>query len=160
MLVFSWFACAEDPRDPLETGTEGPDLPGHNDCLPQGERMTDETCLAVVEEDGRMPTTSYNVSGMDPLPDDPRLQDEDYLWLQSEIERCTCRCCHTAGLGGPGVHRWDLAFQPVWIDSAASWSLLVLRGDTDEYEQTLPSDDPERLWQTVERELQRRKQEP
>lgn len=158
-MLLVMVACVEEIEN-LGESTPGADLPGHNDCLPEGEIMSDEICLAVVEEDGRWPTVSYNVSGLDPAPNDPRLADEDYLWLQSELSRCTCRCCHTAGLGGPGVHRWDLAYQPVWIDSAASWSLLVMRGDSSEYEQTLPSSDPDRVWQTIEREIDRRRGDP
>lgn len=155
MWILLWTACTDAPKT-AETLTDGPELPGHNDCLPEGEVMSDEICLAVVEEDGRLPTTSHDASNMAPLADDPRLTDPDYLWLQSEIERCTCRCCHTTGLGGPGVHRWDLAYKPVWIDSASDWALDVLRGETDEYEQTLPSSDPDRVWETIGLELTRR----
>jgi hypothetical protein len=133
-----------------------PDLPGHSECLPVGEQMSDEVCLAVVEEDGRVPTVSFNVSGVPSRPDDPRLQDPDFQWLESEIRRCTCSCCHSSEIGGPGSHRWDLAFLPVWIDSASGWSLTVLRGDTEEPDQTLPSSDPERLWDLIELELDRR----
>jgi hypothetical protein len=119
--------------------------------------MSDEVCLAVVEEDGRMPTTSYLSSGA-PMPaeDDPRLTDPDYLWLETEIERCTCVCCHTASFGGPGVHRWDMDFEPVWIDSASGWTLGVLVGDTEEYDQTRPSSDLERFRAVIDRERERR----
>lgn len=143
-------------------GTEGDlaeppiDLPGHNDCLPEGERLSAETCLAVVEHDGRQPTSSSNVSGIVADPEDPRLDDPEYQWLAGEIERCTCVCCHAASYGGPGVHRWDLEHAPVWIDSANAWTLSVFVGDTDEYAQTLPTSDPDRMRAVIDRELERR----
>ena len=153
--VFGWGLLAG-----CGTGEGGPhtdvELPGHNECLPEGEVMSEETCLAVVEHDGRQPTSSSNVTGIAPDPDDPRLDDPEYQWLASEIERCTCVCCHTASYGGPGVHRWNFEHAPVWIDSANEWTLSVFVGDTNEYDQTLPTDDPERMRAVIDREPERR----
>ncbi|MEQ1570142.1 MAG: hypothetical protein ABMA64_31200 [Myxococcota bacterium] len=154
-----WFAVAACTQQPssVDSGTDLPDLPGHNDCLPEGEVMPDDTCLDVVEVDGRMPTVSYLSSDAPPAaPDDPRLTDPDYVWLTDQIRRCTCSCCHQRTIGGPGVHRWDLDFEPVWIDSANDWVLQVFVGETEEYLQTFPTDDPERVRAVVEREWARR----
>ena len=150
-------ACDPTEQTPVETPTVA-DLPGHNECLPPGEVMDDDTCLAVVEHDGRSPTTGANQTGMAPDPEDPRLTDPDYLWLEAEIERCTCVCCHKGSLGGPGVHRWDFEYEPVWIDSANDWTLAVFMGDTEEYEQTLPTEDQERLREVITRERERRRE--
>ena len=148
---------AQADTDPaIETGYPF-EIPGHSECLPEGESMTDEVCLAVVEVDGRYPGTSENKSGAETPQDDPRIDDPDLAWLKSEIERCTCVCCHKTSYGGPGVYFYDLEFAPVWIDSASNWSLGVMAGFTTDEEQTLPSTDRERLVEVIERERERRR---
>ncbi|MCB9679045.1 MAG: hypothetical protein H6737_28345 [Alphaproteobacteria bacterium] len=155
--ILPWVLLAAcEPRAAEDTDVHAVELPGHNECLPAGEAMSDAVCEAVVEHDGRLPTTSANASGTPPDADDPRLTDPEYQWLAGEVERCTCVCCHSGALGGPGVHRWDFDYEPVWIDSANDWVLQVFMGNTDEYDQTLPTDDPARLQAVVERELARR----
>ncbi|MEQ1506152.1 MAG: hypothetical protein ABMB14_28225 [Myxococcota bacterium] len=139
--------------DPIDTAEN---LPGHDACLPVGEAMSDDVCRAVVRHDNRIATVSSESSGV-PAPDpDPRLTDPEYQWLTSEVRRCTCSCCHSTEIGGPGSHRWDLDFEPMWIDSASDWALTVFVGDTEEPDQTLPSSDPERLRRVIDRELSRR----
>lgn len=148
-------ACAPSGGDtaaPAETAL--PDVPGHNDCLAEGEEMTEEVCLQVVEVDGRYPTVSEDKSGAYGAEAEARAADPDLEWLRSEAKRCTCSCCHTRSWGGPGVYFWDLEWSPVWIDSASGWSLRVLAGETEEEAQTLPSTDPERVKAYVERVLQ------
>ncbi|MED5370013.1 MAG: hypothetical protein VX899_03280 [Myxococcota bacterium] len=131
-------------------------LPEHSQCFEAGHVMDAETCLAVVEEDGRQPTVSENKSGQAPDPEDPRLEDPELLWLAAEIERCTCVCCHKEAYGGPGVYFYDMDFSPVWIDSASTWSLNVLSGETNNPTQSLPSDEPERVLAIIEAEIDRR----
>jgi hypothetical protein len=133
---------------------QGDHLPGHSEC--QSERMEDEVCLAVVEEDPRLPTESINQSNQPLINNDPRLQDDDYIWLTEQVTQCTCVCCHSTEYQGPGTYFWDIDFQPVWIDSANSWSLIVLAGETNEPSQTLPSDDPERVLDIINKEINRR----
>jgi len=147
-------ACAPGASDPVDSGA--PILPGHNDCLPEGQVMDDATCTAVVEEDGRMPTTPSRAPGTTNQADDPRMDDPELAWLLTEVRRCTCVCCHTNHIGGPGSHRWDIEFEPVWIDSMSDWSISVFGGYTDEPNQTLPSTDPVRLRTLLQRELQAR----
>lgn len=149
MLVACGIDAPPSTSPPIE-------LPDHNACLAEGEVMSDEVCRAVVEEDGRQPTRSANASGIAPNPNDPRLTDPDYQWLTAEVERCTCVCCHTGSIGGPGVHRFDIEHAPVWIDSADGWALSVFAGETDDFTQTLPTTDPERLQRVIERERERR----
>lgn len=159
LLLLLAGACADPASGPTGTHPTAIDLPGHNECLGEGEEMSAETCRAVVEEDGRLPTVAHNASGTPPDPYDPRLFDEDYAWLTAEAKRCTCVCCHSSVIGGPGTHRWDIEYQPVWIDSASDWALQVFAGYTDEYEQTLPSDDPARVQAVVDAEIERRRGE-
>lgn len=155
MLALFFFACAAAPEADTAPGAHVY-IPEHNECLPAGEEMPAESCVALVEEDGRYPGVSENKSGLAPDPEDPRLQDEGYLWLESEIRRCACVCCHTSSYGGPGTYFWDMDHGPVWIDSASWWSLSVLGGWTEEPDQTLPSDDLERVRAIIEAELERR----
>lgn len=155
-LLVLW-ACGADETDSADSNTpEQIDIPGHNDCLDVGERYDDEVCIAVVEEQGRVPTESENKAPVEATWDDPRLGDPEFQWATSEIDRCACRCCHTAGLGGAGVYAWDLSFTPVWVDSASNWTLRVMGGWTEEYEQTLPTSDIERLRRWIDSESQRR----
>lgn len=151
-------ACADSADAPPTPAQETIALPGHNDCLPEGEEMSEETCRAVVEADGRLPTVSSNSSGTPPDPEDPRLSDPEYEWLTAEVRRCTCVCCHSTVIGGPGSHRWDIEYQPVWIDSASDWALQVFAGYTDEYPQTLPTEDLDRLRAVVDGEIARRRE--
>ena len=153
MWILAALACATPDTD------TGPaiDLPGHNECLPEGEEMQEETCLAVVADAGRYPTVSENKSGAEASSDDPRLTDEDYQWITATAKRCTCSCCHTSRWGGAGVYFWDLDFSPVWVDSASLWSLSVFGGFTEEDFQTLPADDMERLQTWLEGEADRRR---
>ncbi len=148
-------ACTSPPPD--SGGSPVLDLPEHSECLPSaGDSYSDAICQAVVDEAGRQPTVSENKSGMPPDWTDPRLNDPEYRWLTSEVKRCACRCCHTGAFGGAGVYFWNLEHQPVWIDSASGWSLSVLGGWTDEDDQTLPTDDIDRLRALIEAEMDRR----
>lgn len=146
------WACGRDAPD----SGAAIDVPGHNDCLAEGEEMSEETCLAVVEEAGKYATVSENKSGAEAPSDDPRITDEDYAWLAGEVKRCACSCCHTASWGGAGVYFYDLEFAPVWIDSASRWTLQVLGGWTEDPDQTLPSTDIARVRAVIEAELARR----
>ena len=143
---------------PVTTDTAHPttSLPTHDECLPPGERMSDETCLAVIEHDGRLPGQSFDKSGVEVVGDDPRVGSDDLLWLTAEIERCTCSCCPQSSLGGPGAYVWDLDYDGVWLDSASRWSLQVLAGIHDSENQVLPTDDLPRVQQIVLDEIARR----
>jgi hypothetical protein len=148
-------ACSSEPTPPGAVDS-GISLPTHDACLPGGERIDDATCLAVVADDGRMPTTSSFQAWADPPVPDVRGDDPEVAWLTAEAERCTCSCCHTTGLGGPGVHRWDLAYDGMWLDSASDWTLEVFAGLQESENQALPTDDPARLTRAIQAELDRR----
>lgn len=154
MLMLLACAASEVPVD--DTAPAHPDLPEHSSC-PGDEALTDEVCLAVVEEDGRYPTYSVNRSYNPDVEDDPRLEDPDYIWLEEQIRDCTCTCCHRTAFGGPGVYLWDLDYEPVWIDSMSSWSMRTFAGETDEAAQTLPVEDVERFLSVIEAERQYRR---
>jgi len=147
-------ALVSDPH----LGTHStPDLPQHDDCLPEGQVMDDATCLAVVEHDGRFPGQSFDRSGVDPDPNDPRVGSEQLQWLTDEVRRCTCACCHQSSLGGPGAYFWDLDYEgEVWLDSASDWSLEVFAGIRESENQHFLSSDPARVLQIIEAELERR----
>ncbi len=132
------------------------DIPGHNECLEEGEQMTEAICVTLVEEDGRYPGVSEDKTPEDTPDDVWRLDDEEYLWLESEIRRCACACCHQSSIGGPGAYFWDLDWEPVWIDSASLWTLSVFGGWTEEPDQTLPTEDVDRLRALLEAEADRR----
>ncbi|MFT5679257.1 MAG: hypothetical protein ACI8RZ_000161 [Myxococcota bacterium] len=156
-MLLLMLACTSPTPD---TGTPPTiDTPEHSECLPEGESFSDAVCQAVVDDAGRQPTVSENKSGMEADWSDPRLNDPEYRWLESEINRCACRCCHTTTFGGAGVYFWDMEHQPVWIDSASGWSLSVFSGRTEEEAQTLPTDDIERLRALIEFEMDRRQEE-
>lgn len=156
MLAVFLVACAQPSADADSGAAEPVYIPEHSECLPAGEEMPADSCVALVEEDGRYPGVSENKSGTAADPDDPRLSDPDYLWLASEIRRCACVCCHTSRYDGPGTYFWDMDHAPVWIDSASRWSLSVLGGWSEEPDQTLPSDDLERVRAVIEAEIARR----
>jgi hypothetical protein len=152
-LLATW-ACAG--TETTRPAIDPVDLPGHSDCLPDGEEMSAEVCLAVVEADGRSPNVSSDQSDAPPPVPETRLDDPEYQWLTAEVKRCTCSCCHTMAYGGPGVHRWDLDFEPVWIDSMDDWAVNVFVGEAWSENQYLPTDDPERLQAVIGTELARR----
>lgn len=155
MLTLLVLACAEPAAD-----DSAPDvhLPGHNECLPEGQEMDLDVCRAVVEDQGRYPTVSENKSGDVAVVDDPRAADPELRWLTSEVKRCTCSCCHHRGLGGAGVYFWDLDWTPVWTDSASLWTFSVFGGWTEEERQTLPTSDLPRLQAYLEGEADRRRE--
>ena len=129
-------------------------IPEHSQCF--DAPIADAVCYDVIALHDQQPTQSYNQSGIPSANDDERRSDVEYVWLSSEMERCVCSCCHNSRLEGSGTFFWDISFEPVWIDSANSWSLSVLAGETDEADQTLPVSDMERLRALIERERQRR----
>lgn len=153
-------ACADldEPEDTGAPSLEVPThtLPGHDACLPPGEAMSDEVCLAVVEADGRFPGTSHDRSGVAPPDPDVRSDHPELAWLTAEIERCTCVCCHRTSYGGPGAYFWDLDFEPVWLDSASGWSLEVFSGLRESESQRLPVEDLARVQAIITAELDRR----
>jgi hypothetical protein len=118
--------------------------------------MSAETCIAVVEDADRFPTVSEDKAGSPSATDAARAADPELAWLTAEVKRCTCACCHTTRWGGAGVYFWDLDFGPVWTDSASLWSLSVFAGFTEEYEQTLPTEERARVQAWVEAEAERR----
>lgn len=160
LLALACGAPGEDEPSvtPEDSGEAAPlILPTHNECRP--EPISEEICRAVIEEDGKQPTVSEHKSGIGPDPHDPRAEDPELLWLRGEIQRCACACCHTRSWGGPGVYHWDLEWSPVWIDSASSWTLGVLRGDTENPDRTFLFEDRERVDAILTAEIDRRRDE-
>jgi hypothetical protein len=155
--IVSFLGCQQvnDTGTPAEVHV---DIPSHSECRSDGSPMPEASCLALVEEDGRLPGESMNKSSTDPDPDDPRQTDPEYTWLRDTLSACACVCCHKASYGGPGTYFWDMDHTPVWIDSAGNWTLSVLKGASNEPDQTVPTDDLERVAELVEREKDRREE--
>ena len=143
--------CVAEPDS-----SPAPVLPGHNDCLAEGESFSAEVCSGVVAEQGRVATVSENKSGDAQDATDARQFDPELAWVTGEVTRCACACCHTQRYGGAGVYAWDLDWNPVWSDSASGWSLSVFAGYTSEPDQTLPTADLARLRAWVDAEIDRR----
>jgi len=159
LLILTLLGCqhVDDTGAPQEVHV---DIPAHSECRSDGTPMPEASCLALVEEDGRLPGVSMNKSNTDPDPDDPRLTDPEYIWLTETLSACACICCHKASYGGPGSYFWDMDHSPVWIDSAGNWTLSVLKGGSNEPDQTVPTDDLERVADLVAREKERREENP
>ena len=158
MVLALLLACADpvpapaaDSADPVAAF----DLPTHNECRPAP--IPAAVCLALVEEDGRYPTVPEDHSLTDPVADDPRVDDPELAWLKADLSRCACACCHTAAYGGPGAYFWALDWSPVWIDSASSWSIGVLLGETEDPDRTLPLGDRDRANAILNAERDRRR---
>jgi len=154
-------ACAKGapPSDSETVDTGDPHalvLPEHDDCLPDGEVVSDEVCIAFLEADGRQPTRSEDRSGVALTEPDPRVDDPDLQWVNSQVRRCACSCCHQSTLGGCGTHKWDLDHGPVWIDSMSSWSARAFAGIRETENRFLPVDDLERVRVIIQAELDRR----
>jgi len=157
LFILSLLSCSYAS----DTGTieeEEVHIPTHNECRSDGSPMPEASCLALVEEDGRLPGSSMNKSNTDPDPDDPRLTDPDYIWLADTLNACACVCCHKDSYGGPGTYFWDMDHSPVWIDSASNWTLSVLKGASNEPDQTVPTEDLDRVVELVARERARREE--
>lgn len=154
-MLLAWtLACAPTDEDSAAAPLH---IPGHNECLDEGEVYTAETCLALVEDDGRQPTVSEDKAGFSEAGV-VRVDDPELAWVTSEVKRCACSCCHTREYGGPGVYFYDLDWTPVWTDSASSWTLGVFAGFTEEEAQTLPTSDLARLQAWVDGEKDRRRE--
>lgn len=112
----------------------------------------------------------------DPDPNDPRLDDGDYMtelaWVREQAAASACTCCHTASDTPGGAALWDIDAGPLWIDTVSDRALSMLAGFTDSAafgflppEQSngfdrsqsgLPTTDLPRLQAFAERELTRR----
>ncbi|MEC7985119.1 MAG: hypothetical protein VX278_08140 [Myxococcota bacterium] len=153
MLLLGMCSCS---RVSSESESVLKHVPEHSECF--DAPISDAVCYDVISAHDQQPTQSYNQSGIPAAQEDDRLQDPDYIWLAEEVKQCVCSCCHNSQLEGSGTFFWDVAFEPVWIDSANLWSLSVLAGETEEPDQTLPVSDMERLRVLIDRERDRRLQ--
>ena len=147
LVGLGWAVACEEP---LPTHS----IPGHSECF--DEPISAQACRDLVEEDGRLPTTPRHSSPVAAPVDDDRVTDPDLLQLRADIDTCACTCCHTSDYGGPGLHKWDVTWEPVWVDSASSWSLQVLSGLVPSEDRQLPHDNPEWVKLVIQTELDRR----
>lgn len=128
-----------DCRDPLPG--EPPGATGGRVCTPAlisgstepGRRFADYASCDVVRT--QRPYYAMPSEAPTPRPDDPRLDDADYLaevaWVREQVEASACSCCHTASLTPSGAAIWDTDVGPLWIDTVTDPALAMIAGFTD-----------------------------
>lgn len=109
-------------------------------------------------------------------PEDPRLDDEEYLgevaWIAEQVEACACTCCHSESGAPAGTSDWYIDAGPLWIDTVSDSGLAMFGGyidsnslgvmpaeenfGFDRIETGLPTTDTERLQRFILAELERR----
>ena len=70
-------------------------------------------------------------------PNDPRLDDEEYMgelaWVTEQIEACACVCCHSSELAPDGPSNWYIEASPLWIDTFYPTGLAMMAGWIDSF---------------------------
>ncbi|MCA9719160.1 MAG: proteinase inhibitor [Myxococcales bacterium] len=68
-------------------------------------------------------------------PEDPRLEDEDYMaelaWVKEQVEACACVCCHSSELAPDGPSNWYIEASPLWVDTFYPTGLAMNAGWID-----------------------------
>jgi hypothetical protein len=118
--------------------------------------LSDSICNCVVASDERPFGESGDLSETPSVSPDERVGDSALAHWNDEIRRTRCGCCHNTSFRGPGTAYWDLAFEPVWVDSASDVRLRVMSGEGDKPGQTVPFPDPAPFRAFVEQEIARR----
>lgn len=128
-----------DCRDPLpgEPAGQGPggQVCTHvlvSACTEPGRRYDDyASCDDVITQRGYRPNDIPPVEA----PEDPRLQDADYMaeldWVKSEVEACACVCCHSSRVKPEGASAWDIEAGALWIDTVPDTGLAMMAGLAD-----------------------------
>ncbi len=98
-------------------------------CTEEGRKFEDyASCSDVLTQrpywsNPLIPTLSEN---------DPRLTDSTYEtesnWVKSQIEACSCVCCHADSLTPSGVGQWDTEFGPLWADTFSDSGMAMMAG--------------------------------
>lgn len=111
-----------------------------------------------------------------PSPEDPRLQDPDFMgelaWAKRQLQATGCTCCHDSGALGIPASQWDLAADPIWLDTLSNNGLALFAGLADSsvlgaypaadnfgFDRSVvgvPTTDPERMKAFMLLELERR----
>ena len=111
-----------------------------------------------------------------PDPEDPRLQDDDYMrelvWAKEQIASNGCTCCHDSRAADGRVGQWDIAAEPIWITTLSDTGLALFAGFADSSvfgayppesnngfsrrETGVPTDDPARMLAFLRAEMDHR----
>jgi hypothetical protein len=133
-------------------------------CVEVGMRFLDVfSCDSVFGPSPKQPPVSTSQVTHDPAV----LDDPEYAWVVSQLEACSCTCCHAED--GVGSYKWSHDFAPAWTDAAPSEVLDALgfsgglnTVDPDDNfgfsrsNSALPTTDASRLQAFIDRELVRR----
>jgi len=67
--------------------------------------------------------------------DDPRYSDpewqEEYEWVNSQVEASACICCHKPGLAPDGPSQWWLGQEGIWTDALSDEGVGMMAGVVD-----------------------------
>jgi len=140
-------------------------------CVPEGQRFKDvHDCRAVPGPTPHQPPGAVEAT---PFAEHSRLEDVDNVWVQEQLQACSCICCHSDE--GIGTYRWFANFDPFWLDSADDGGLRNLasvnsRASTADLDAemnngftrtiVLPSTMPQRMKAYLERKIMRRSLQP
>lgn len=126
--------------------------------------LADDVCECIVAADERPFSPGVDQSGVLAGGDaGTRAMDPSLSHWKERIRSTRCGCCHNAQFEGPGSFYWDLAYEPVWLDSVTDERLLKMAGQTEQQTgamQSLTFDDAEmaEFAAFVQEELTRREQ--
>lgn len=174
-FIFGEKICAPSPDGSPGQGPDGTvcTWDGIQGCTEEGRRFIDQaSCETSWRQRGYYPIeVSANTA-----PDDPRLEDDDYMaearWLTAQVESCSCSCCHSMEATPRGPSMWFVEDGPLWFDSVSDEGLAMFAGfaeseafgaypaeDNNGFDRTrtgLPTTDTERLQRFLRAELNRR----
>lgn len=111
-----------------------------------------------------------------PSASDPRLKDAAFMgelaWAKSQIAATGCVCCHDSRITPRGPAQWDIAAEPLWLDTLSDTGLALFAGLADSsvlgaypaaanhgFDRTatgIPTTDTPRMKRFVDAELARR----
>jgi hypothetical protein len=97
-----------------------------------GKRFADyASCEVVLTQRPYYPRPPAKV----PAANDPRTADTRYMgelaWAKSQIEATGCVCCHDGRISPRGASQWDIAAEPIWIDTLSDSGLALFAGLAD-----------------------------
>ncbi len=174
-FIFGEQVCAPPADGVAGAGPDGTvcTWDGIQGCTEEGRRFVDQASC----------DTAYRQRGYYPVPieagtapDDPRLDDAEYMaeveWVTAQVESCSCTCCHSSAITPSGPSMWFIEDGPIWLDGVSDAGLAMFAGfadsesfgaypviDNNGFDRSrtgLPTTDTERLQRFLRTELQRR----
>jgi hypothetical protein len=126
-------------RDPIDGDEPGQGPGGQvctnvaiSGCTEEGKRFIDYADCDIVRT--QRPFSPKPPAG-ESAPNDPRLEDEDYLaelaWVTEQVEAAGCVCCHDSENADGKAGIWDIRLGPLWLDSLSDSGLALFVGLAD-----------------------------